>query len=107
MLDEAASPDPAARDALESVLAQVDRLEEELDRASDGTSFFGMMSVTGPPTADQLRDLEDSRTLLPGVVERINALVTERVPALYRQLYQEGMAPDPGGPIPLPVPPGR
>ena len=102
LLEGAASPDGATREEVAALLAEVDSLEGDLDDASGGASFSGMAAVTGPPTADQLWEIDRSYERVPGVIDRINVLVTARVPALYRVVYQPGAAPDPGPTVPRP-----
>ena len=54
------------------------------------------------PTADQLWQLDRAWERVPPLVERLNEIVTEEMPALYRRLDEHGIRPDPGGPITMP-----
>jgi len=42
----------------------------------------------------------------PAAIERLNAIITNRLPALYGQLDQHGVRPDPGEAIAIPSRPG-
>lgn len=96
LVDGAARPDAALRDRVATLLEEIDALEEDLDDAGNGVGFGAIASVTGPPTADQLWAVDRSYQRVPAVIERVNTMITERVPALYRDVYQPGAAPDPG-----------
>ena len=54
------------------------------------------------PTADQLWQLDRAWERVPPLVERLNEIVTEEMPALYRRLDEHGIRPDPGGAITMP-----
>ena len=58
--------------------------------------------TTSPPTADQLWQIDRSWEELPGVIEKLNELVTERLPALNARVYAEGVRPKPGGAVMMP-----
>ena len=96
--------------ASESVTAEIaslrgalSELGEELDAASGGAGVWrAIESVTAPPTADQLFDLERSWARVPAIVERINALRTGRVAALMSEVWTAAAMPDLGGPVPAP-----
>ncbi len=100
-------------DALESLTSEVDAIEEELDEVNDelGDARRGsgqqsaIESYHAAPTADQLWQLERGWEVLPGAVERLNDLITTRMPALMNAVLQSGIQPDLGDPIEIPVPP--
>jgi len=102
-------------DALESLTDEVDAIGEELDEINDdlGDARTGsrqqsaMESYHAAPTADQMWQLERGWETLPAAVERLNALITTRMPALLDAVLQSGIGPDLGDPIEIPVPPTR
>ena len=68
----------------------------QTDHASRGARFLA--DLPAPETVGS----EAGRR----AVERLNQLITTRMPALYRAMNEAGIRPDPGDPIPVPVPPG-
>jgi hypothetical protein len=97
-----------ARDVPEAITQAVQSLQRELQQAGQGASAaFAIEASTSLPTADQLWQLDRSWELLPGVIEKINAVITTKLPALYTQLNEQGIRPDPGSPVPVPVRRGR
>jgi len=101
-------------DVAESLMAEIEAIGEELDSIDEelGTARRGS-SITGAlggyhtaPTADMLWQLERAREVLPGAVERLNALISTRMPALFDAVQAAGLRPDLGDPISIPGPPG-
>ncbi|MDX1395417.1 MAG: hypothetical protein R3195_13595, partial [Gemmatimonadota bacterium] len=88
--------------AIESLESEIEELDEALDLASTADDTRDAESWSGPPTADQLWALENSWDRLPGVIGRINGLLTDRMPAFERQVAQAGLAPPVGEPIEVP-----
>ena len=83
-------------DDLNSELNQVNRL------ARAGGSVEGS---TTRPTADQLWQIEQAWEQVPDLISRLNVFVTSRVPAFYAQLDENGIRPDPGETVTIPVRP--
>ncbi len=102
-------------DAPESLGDEVEAIGEALDDVNDdlgdvraGTRAGNAMEgYHAAPTADQLWELDRAWSVLPGALERLNALITDRMPALFLALAESGIRPDPGAPIEVPVPPTR
>ncbi|MCG8470184.1 MAG: hypothetical protein MJB57_18565, partial [Gemmatimonadetes bacterium] len=87
----------------EEISAALEDLEEALDRANrlgGPTGSIGRWS--GRPSADQLWAIETSLAEVPPVIERINAMLTERFPAFERRLVDLGVRPSLGDPIRVP-----
>ena len=103
-LDEAEAPPEALRADLEAFREEVDSLEAALDRATDGAGglWFQVQGATGPPTSDQQWLLERGWERLPPVIEDINAALTGRLPELEAAVYTEGARPPVQDPVPLP-----
>ena len=82
------------RSAVQTMRDTLDALEEELDDASDGAGIWGrIQGVSAPPTADALWQIERSWERVPGVIERINAVITEDMPALLGRVYVDEVLP--------------
>ncbi len=85
----------------------LDGIGEDLGVARRGTRVqFTLESYHGAPTEDALWQLDRGWTALEGAVGRLNAVITDRMPAFYRALDENGIRPDPGAPIEIPRPPG-
>ncbi len=93
----------ALRDDASALRSDLEDLGQRINDASDGTRVYGQIeSVTAPPTADQLWQIEQSWAKLPGLVRELNAVVTTRMPALLGRVYQNGVVPDVGEPVSVP-----
>ena len=100
-LGERATEDLLAEIA--SVREAIDELEESLDDAGDGAGAWrSIESVTGPPTADALFSIERSWEELPGLFQRVDALMDGPLATLLGRIYTETGMPDRGDPIPMP-----
>ncbi len=102
-------------DVSESLTGEIEAVGEELDEIGDelGTARAGA-GVSGglsgyhtAPTADMLYQLERGWGALPGAVDRLNAVIEDRMPALYAALQAAGVRPDLGDPVQVPMPPMR
>ena len=90
----------------EAISEELEDIQVDLRRASSaGSATSGLESWSGAPTADQLWAIANTWELLPGVIERINAALMDRMPELESLLSEVGVRPDLGEPIR--VPPGR
>ncbi|WP_405283057.1 glycosyl hydrolase [Gaopeijia maritima] len=98
-------------DAPEDVAGEIDAIEAELDALGDGfqqanrnAGVRNAIQVSSTvPTADQLWQIEQLWSEVPGLVARVNALVETRVPALNDRLDELGARPDPGDTVPMPT----
>ena len=54
---------------------------------------------------DALFQIERGWDVLPGAIQRLNTLITSRMPALHDMVSQAGFRSDLGDPIEVPVPP--
>jgi photosystem II stability/assembly factor-like uncharacterized protein len=93
---------------VEAMLEDVEAMGNWLDDVSDGANMMGQIqSVSGPPTADQLWQIEQSWNDVPDVIDSVNEMLTTTLPALYDRLDREGVRPDPGQAITMPRRGGR
>ena len=95
------------RDQLAEVRRMAREATEALEKVQQGAGASGaIQSFTGPPTADQLWQIDRAWEAIPGVAEQINALMP-RLPVLYGFVYQPGFIPEALEPLPIPQRPGR
>ncbi|MDH3734149.1 MAG: hypothetical protein OEU54_11470 [Gemmatimonadota bacterium] len=100
-------------DAPETLGDAVDAIDEELDAINDDLGDArrgagargGIERYHSAPTADALFQIERGWDAIPGVIERVNELITDRMPALHDMVAAAGLRPDLGEPIEVPVPP--
>ncbi len=79
-----------------------------MNRANAGSrGSFSIEGSTTLPTADQLWQLEQAWEKVPPLITQINEIIETKMPALYRQLDEHGIRPDPGEPLAMPTPPGN
>jgi hypothetical protein len=94
------------RDELSAIRRELADIQRSMGggggRRGGGGGFGSFEGWTGKPTADALYRLEQSWERLPGAIERINAVVTERMPALNRMLDEHGVRPSAGQAIEIP-----
>jgi photosystem II stability/assembly factor-like uncharacterized protein len=100
-------------DPAESLTAEVDAIAEEVDEINDDLGPVrqgsgargGIERYHSAPSADALYQIESGWDALPGAIQRLNTLITSRMPALHDMVSQAGFRPDLGDPIQVPVPP--
>ena len=93
---------------VEAVGEELDEIGEELDGARDGAGISGSLSgYHTAPTADMLWQLERGWDVLSGAIDRVNAMIEDRMPALFSAVQAAGVGPDLGDPIQVPSPPMR
>lgn len=103
LLRASATAPASLEDEVDDLLEELDRLDDEIGEVRGAGFLMGRMESSHTrPTADQLWEIERAWTELPGLVRQVNALVTDRVPALYRRLDDHGVRPDPGQPVEVP-----
>ncbi len=91
------------RDEVSKLREEVRDLGQQINRAGAGSrGAFAIETSTTPPTADQVWQLDQAWSKVPELIEQLNAVITDRLPAIYRQLDQQGIRPDPGSPVSLP-----
>ena len=96
----------ALSDEVDAISEELDDVNEALGDARQGAGARGQIEGAHVrPTADQLWTIERGWEKVPGAIERLNAVITDRMPALYRAMGEAGIRPDAGEPVEVPVPP--
>jgi photosystem II stability/assembly factor-like uncharacterized protein len=103
------------REGVDSTLRQeareLDRVIGEVRRDIGGARgrgarlFSALEGWTARPTSAQERQAEEVWNDATAAIERLNGLITDRVPAFYGRLNAEGIRPDPGQPVAVPARP--
>jgi photosystem II stability/assembly factor-like uncharacterized protein len=96
------------RTNVDSLEARVDTLDDELGDVNRDVRrlYFRIEGTSRRPTEDQLRQLDEAWDESPGLIQQLNAVIEDELPALYRRLDELGIRPDPGEPVAVPTPPG-
>ena len=89
---------------------ELSALQEELEEIDDDLGEVrGWARVASAiqqsstlPTEDQLWQVDAAWEAAPGHIERLNAIITERMPAFNAMLDEEGVRPDPGEAVAVP-----
>ncbi len=105
LLEEVDADDALVAEA-KALGEELDSLRAEVQRAGLGRVAGGLERNAGPPTADELRAIERAWDDVPALIERLNAYLTDRVPALQQRMNQAGVRADPGDSVPIPRRPG-
>jgi hypothetical protein len=97
----------ALRERVDSLRERVREVGSDLGPVTGGMrAGSGAESSFQAPTADAVWQLDRAWETVPGIVDRVNALVTTDVPALYAELDRLGIRPDPGTAMDRPRRPG-
>ena len=96
----------ALKDEVKAIGEELDEINDDVGDARRGAGARGTIErYHSAPTADALYQIEAGWDALPGAIERLNDLITDRMPALFDMLSEAALRPDLGEPIALPVPP--
>lgn len=109
-MEDAGSLLEDTKGAPSSLTEELDLIREELDEIQSGLGEArgwagvgnGIQGSSTLPTEDQLWQIDAAWEAVPPLIERLNALVTDRVPAFNDALDAEGIRPDPGDAIAVP-----
>jgi hypothetical protein len=109
-LDEAEGLLEEHEDVPESLSETLSAIQEELEEIDDDLGEVrGWARVANSiqqsstlPTEDQLWQVDAAWEAAPGLIERLNAIITERMPAFNAMLDEEGVRPDPGEAVTVP-----
>lgn len=108
ILDASDSAPDELSDEVREVNSALRDLRQQMNIMRAGSSAYNSIQrVSHLPTEDQLWQIDRAWGLVPEIVEGLNELITNRVPALVGQVYAPGIAPEPGEPIEQPARPGR
>lgn len=103
VVEAADSAPEAISDEIAAFREALEEAGEELGDASNGAFVWRtIQGSSSPPTADQLWVIDRSWEEAPAEIERINALRTVRLPALYDMVAAEDLRPDIGEPVAVP-----
>ena len=81
----------------------IEQIEEELDDASGGANVWSrIQAASAPPTADALWQIERSWEEVPSLIDRVNQLISVRLPRLMGQVYTDVALPEPGDLVAMP-----
>ena len=93
---------------LEAIKEELSEIQSELGTARGNAGVANAIQGSSTlPTADQLWQVDQAWDAMPGVIDRLNALIVTRVPAFNETLDDEGVRPDPGEAIAVPRRSGR
>ena len=88
---------------LEAIEEQVEEIRDELGDARRNAGVANAIQGSSTvPTADHLWQVDEVWNVMPELLDRLNALIETRMPALNAQLYAEGVRPSAGEPVALP-----
>ena len=91
-------------DEVSALLEEARELRGDINQAAAGARGAGAIeSSSTRPTADQLWQLDQAWEKVPPLIERLNEIVTGEMPAIYRQLNELGIRPDPGEAVTMPM----
>ena len=96
------------RDELGDITGEVRLVQQRLQEVAQGAGAGNaIQSFVGPPTEDQLWQIDRAWRDLPDVVESINEVITGRMPGLIAMVYQPGVGPAPLATVDVPARPAR
>ncbi|MFV2007695.1 MAG: hypothetical protein ACC667_09625, partial [Longimicrobiales bacterium] len=102
LLSEAVDTLPSLGEEVDEIAGELDDISSQMNGLGVGTLRMAVEASTSRPTEDQLQGIDRAWADAPGLIERMNALITDRMPALYRMLDQAGVRADPGKAISVP-----
>ena len=104
LLREEEPASEAFNEEVSGLLEEARELGRDINQAAAGARGAGAMeSSSTRPTTDQLWQLDQAWEKVPPLIERLNEIVTDEMPALYRQLDEQGIRPDPGEAVTIPA----
>ncbi len=107
LLARADGPPETLTQELDSLMAVLEELDDELDEVNGDVrrlSYY-LEASSHRPTEDQERMLNEAWQEAPGLIRRLNDLLTDRAPAFFDRLNEEGIRPALGAPLRVPTPP--
>jgi photosystem II stability/assembly factor-like uncharacterized protein len=103
LLDDVDEASEALNVTLEEIQAELGAISEGLGEARGWANVAtGIQGSSTLPTEDQLWQVDAAWGAVPPLVERLNVLITRRVPAFNDALDAEGIRPDPGEAVAVP-----
>ena len=103
LLDDRQDLPAALATEAEAIQEELETIEAGLEEVRRWTGVAsGIQGSSTRPTEDQLWQIDAAWEAMPDWTSRLNALITNRVPAFYSSLDAEGVRPEPGPPVTLP-----
>ncbi len=103
LLEEHDDIPTALTEEVDSLSEQVRELRSDFaDLNRDARVVNSIDASSSPPTADQLWQLEQLWERAPMLIEQLNGMITERMPALNQLLNEHGIWPKVGEAVALP-----
>jgi hypothetical protein len=102
LLTEAVDTPPSLGEEVDEIAGELDDISSRMKRLGVGALRLTVAASTSRPTEDQLQGIDRAWSDAPGLIERMNDLITDRMPALYRMLNESGVRADPGRAISVP-----
>ena len=104
LLEEYEGGSEALTETLVEIQEELEAVRTGLDEARAWAGVGGAIQGSSTlPTEDQLWQVDAAWQAVPPLVERLNVLIEISVPAFNGALDAEGVRPDPGAPLPVPV----
>ncbi len=101
-VEDAEEPSEERAGEIRAFLEAVEEVGEDLDDVGAGAGVWRAIErASASPTEDQLWLIERAWEEVPGIVATVNEMLTERLPALYDQVYADGAAPAAPEPVRL------
>lgn len=103
LLDEHRDPPASLTGELAIIEGELEEIESLLEQVRRWRRVArDIQQSSTHPTQDQLWQVDRAWEEGPRVIERLNALITGRIPALYEAMDAEGVGPDPGDALEVP-----
>jgi len=100
--DHPTAPDWLSEE-LDSIRAEIDAISEGLQEARRWAGVASAIQGSSTlPTDDQLWQIDAAWGAVPPLIERLNGLITTRIPTFNAGLDAEGVRPDPGPAVTVP-----
>jgi photosystem II stability/assembly factor-like uncharacterized protein len=90
-------------EAATDISTELGTISRELGQASRGArASYYLESSTTRPSPDVVSQIDRAWEQVPGLIERLNQVITTRLPVLYDELNEHGIRPSPGEPLEVP-----
>jgi photosystem II stability/assembly factor-like uncharacterized protein len=107
LLNDVDDPPETLSEEVEAIKEELGSISDNLDRLSVRRTRSAIEGSTTRPTEDQLEAIDRAWNDTPAIIEGLNAVISDRMPALNRRLDDEGIRADPGEVVAIPRRGGR
>ena len=91
------------RSEADSIEVELDAINEAMAPLRQANRLRGAIQGSATrPTTDQIWQIDRAWEIAPELIQRVNTVIQEALPALNRQLNESGVRPDPGTAVPVP-----